>query len=121
MPAQSFEDLLVWQKAHQYVLGVCRITKNFPKEEMFGLVNQMRRASASITANIAEGFVRTGQKDKLHFYNISQGSLEETRNFLILSGDLGYIPENEKTELMQSAAEISRMLNAYCQGLMKYY
>ena len=121
MSAQSFEDLLVWQKAHQYVLEIYRVTRSFPKEEMFGLVNQMRRASASITANIAEGFVRIGQKDKLHFYNISQGSLEETRNFVILSKDLGYISEMEKTELKQRAAEISRMLNAYCQNLMKYY
>lgn len=121
MSAQSFEDLLVWQKAHQYVLGIYRVTRNYPKEEMFGLVNQMLRASASITANIAEGFVRIGQKDKLHFYNISQGSLEETRNFLILSRDLEYITEIEITELKRQAAEISRMLNAYCQSLMKYY
>lgn len=121
MPAQSFEDLLVWQKAHHYVVEIYRVTKTFPKEEMFGIVNQMRRASASITANIAEGFVRIGQKDKLHFYNISQGSLEETRNFLILSKDLGYITEDEKTTFLQSAAEVSRLLNAYCQGLIKYY
>ena len=65
MLAQSFEDLLVWQKAHKYVLNIYRVTKGFPKEEMFGLVNQMRCASTSITANIAEGFVRVGQKDKL--------------------------------------------------------
>lgn len=121
MQAQSFEDLLVWQKAHKYVLGIYRVTKSFPKEEMFGLVNQMRRASASITANIAEGFVRRGQKDKLHFYNISQGSLEETRNFVILSKDLGYISEVDKDELLLSASEVSKMLNAYCQGLLKYF
>lgn len=121
MLAQSFEDLLVWQKAHKYVLNIYRVTKGFPKEEMFGLVNQMRCASASITANIAEGFVRVGQKDKLHFYNISQGSLEETRNFVILSKDLGYISEEDKTVLLGLASEVSRMLNAYCQGLLKYY
>ena len=121
MSTQSFEDLLVWQKAHQYVLSIYRITKGFPKEEMFGLVNQMRRASASITANIAEGFVRIGQKDKLHFYNISQGSLEETRNFVILSRDLEYITEEDKTILLVSASEVSKMLNAYCLGLLKYY
>lgn len=121
MSAQSFEDLLVWQKVHQYVLGIYRITREFPREEMFGLVNQMRRASASITANIAEGFVRIGQKDKLHFYNISQGSLEETRNFVILSKDLGYISEEDKLNLLDSASEVSRMLNAYRQGLIKYY
>lgn len=121
MQAQSFEDLLVWQKAHKYVLRIYRVTKSFPKEEMFGLANQMRRASASITANIAEGFVRRGQKDKLHFYNISQGSLEETRNFVILSKDLGYISEEDKDELLLSASEVSKMLNAYCQGLLKYF
>lgn len=121
MSAQSFEDLLVWKKAHQYVLGIYRITREFPREEMFGLVNQMRRASASITTNIAEGFVRIGQKDKLHFYNISQGSLEETRNFVILSKDLGYISEEDKLNLLDSASEVSRMLNAYRQGLIKYY
>ena len=81
----------------------------------------MRRASTSITANIAEGFVRVGQKDKLHFYNISQGSLEETRNFVILSKDLGYISEEDKTVLLGLVSEVSRMLNAYCQGLLKYY
>ena len=108
-------------QAYKYVLNIYRVTKGFPKEEMFGLVNQMRRASTSITANIAEGFVRVGQKDKLHFYNISQGSLEETRNFVILSKDLGYISEEDKTVLLGLVSEVSRMLNAYCQGLLKYY
>ena len=78
MASQSFEQLLVWQKGHQYVLSIYRITKLFPKEEIFGLVNQMRRAAASITANIAEGYAKISPKDKLRFYNISQGSLEET-------------------------------------------
>lgn len=121
MPAQSFENLVVWQKAHQYVLCIYRITKGFPKDELFALVNQMRRASASITANIAEGFVREGQKDKLHFYNISQGSLEETKNFIILSKDLGYMSEENKTQLLAQACEVGRLLNAYRQCLMKYY
>ncbi|MCD8093786.1 MAG: four helix bundle protein [Bacteroides sp.] len=121
MSAQSFEDLLVWQKAHQYVLDIYRVTKIFPKDELFALVNQMRRASASITANIAEGFVREGQKDKLHFYNISQGSLEETKNFIILSKDLGYISEESKLQLLTTANEVGRLLNAYRQGLLKYY
>lgn len=121
MSAQSFEDLIVWQKAHQYVLDIYRVTKGYPKDEIFALVNQMRRASASITANIAEGFVRQGQKDKLHFYNISQGSLEETKNFVILSKDLGYISEDNKIQLLTEAKEIGRLLNAYRQGLMKYY
>ena len=121
MVAKSFEDLLVWQKAHRYVLCIYHITKKYPKEEMFGLVNQMRRAAASITANIAEGFVRIGRKEKLRFYNISQGSLEETRNFVILSKDLGYISEDDKEKILEQAAEVARLLNAYRQGLLKHY
>lgn len=119
MATQSFEQLEVWQKAHQYVLSIYKITKNYPKEEIFGLVSQIRRSAISITANIAEGYIRIGSKDKLRFYNISQGSLEETRNFIILSKDLGYISEQDKNEFDVQAAEISRMLNAYCRGLIK--
>ena len=91
MKSQSFEQLIVWQKAHSYVLAIYKINKQFPKEELFCLVNQIRLAAASITANIAEGYAKISSKDKLRFYNISQGSLEETRNFIILSKDLGYI------------------------------
>ena len=119
MASQSFEQLLVWQKGHQYVLSIYRITKLFPKEEMFGLVNQMRRAAASITTNIAEGYAKISPKDKLRFYNISQGSLEETRNFVILSKDLGYITIEDKEFLEDQAAEISRLLNSYCIALIK--
>ena len=119
MASQSFEQLLVWQKGHQYVLSIYRITKLFPKEEIFGLVNQMRRAAASITANIAEGYAKISPKDKLRFYNISQGSLEETRNFVILSKDLGYITIEDKEFLEDQAAEVSRLLNSYCIALIK--
>ena len=119
MKSQSFEQLIVWQKAHSYVLAIYKITKQYPKEELFCLVNQMRRAAASITANIAEGYAKIGSKDKLRFYNISQGSLEETRNFIILSKDLGYITLQDKEQLGIQAAEISRLLNAYCIALLK--
>ena len=119
MKSQSFEQLIVWQKAHSYVLAIYKITKQYPKEELFCLVNQMRRAAASITANIAEGYAKISSKDKLRFYNISQGSLEETRNFIILSKDLGYITLQDKEQLGIQAAEISRLLNAYCIALLK--
>ena len=118
MKSQSFEQLIVWQKAHSYVLAIYKITKQYPKEELC-LVNQMRRAAASITANIAEGYAKISSKDKLRFYNISQGSLEETRNFIILSKDLGYITLQDKEQLGIQAAEISRLLNAYCIALLK--
>lgn len=119
MKSQSFEQLIVWQKAHSYVLAIYKITKQYPKEELSCLVNQMRRAAASITANIAEGYAKISSKDKLRFYNISQGSLEETRNFIILSKDLGYITLQDKEQLGIQAAEISRLLNAYCIALLK--
>ena len=119
MKSQSFEQLIVWQKAHSYVLAIYKITKQYPKEELFCLVNQMRRAAASITANIAEGYAKISSKDKLRFYNISQGSLEETRNFIILSKDLGYITLQDKEQLGIQAAEISRLLNACCIALLK--
>ena len=119
MKSQSFEQLIVWQKAHSYVLAIYKITKQYPKEELFCLVTQMRRAAASITANIAEGYAKISSKDKLRFYNISQSSLEETRNFIILSKDLGYITLQDKEQLGIQAAEISRLLNAYCIALLK--
>lgn len=117
--SKSFEDLIVWQKAHQYVLSIYHATKGYPKEEAFGLTNQIRRAATSITANIAEGYVRLGQREKLRFYNISQGSLEETKNFILLSKDLGYISLAEKDDLYDKAAEVGKLLNSYSQSLLK--
>ena len=81
--AKKFQDLVVWQKAHQLTLKVYKITQSFPDLEKFGLVSQMRRASVSIPANIAEGFVKRGKKDKINFYNIAQGSLEEIKYYFI--------------------------------------
>ena len=89
MGAKSFEDLLVWQKAHAYVLDVYKITEGFPKSELFSLTSQMRRAAVSIPANIAEGFKKRGPRDKVRFLNTGQGSLEESLYYLILSNDLG--------------------------------
>ena len=79
MTARAFEDLEVWKKAHVWVLEIYRLTETFPKHEMFGLTSQLRRAGVSIPANIAEGFKKRGRADKLRFYNIAQGSLEECR------------------------------------------
>jgi four helix bundle protein len=108
-----FEDLTVWQKAHQMVLHVYRTTGSFPTEERFGLSSQMRRAAVSVPANLAEGFKKRGVRDKLNFYNIAQGSLEELRYYLILSKDLGYVSEN--WQMVENADEIARMLH----GLIK--
>ena len=104
-----FGDLAVWQKAHQMVLQVYRITGSFPAEERFGLSSQMRRAAVSVPANLAEGFKKRGVRDKLNFYNIAQGSLEELRYYLILSKDLGYIPDHR--DMAEAAEEIAKMLH----------
>lgn len=112
--SKSYSDLLVWQKAHSMVLGVYRITKQYPKEEMFGLTSQIRRAAISVPANIAEGFARAGIKDKLRFYNIAAGSLNEVSYYLFLSEGLGYATTSN---LIEKALEVGRMLNKYSQAL----
>jgi len=106
----SFKDLKVWQKSHQFVLEVYRLTKDFPKDELFGLTSQFRRAAVSIPANIAEGYTRKGMKDKLRFYNIAQGSLEECRYYILLSKDLSY---SVNYDIEQPLEEISKMLVSY--------
>lgn len=114
-PAKTFQDLIVWQKAHQFVLAVYKYTKKFPKTERYGLTSQFRRAAVSIAANIAEGFKKRGKKDKARFLNISQGSLEECRYYLILSKDLSY-GESEKIDLKLQDA--SKLLHAYSKVIL---
>jgi len=104
----KFQQLAVWQEAHQLVLQVYRVTKSYPAEEKFGLVSQMRRAAVSVPANIAEGFKRRGQRDKIHFYNIAQASLEELKYYFILSADLSYVENAD--DLMAQAESVSRLL-----------
>jgi len=113
--AKRFEDLIVWQKAHALVLGVYRESANFPRTEVYGLTSQMRRAAVSVPANIAEGFKKRGRSDKARFMNIAQGSLEETRYYLILGRDLGYLDGDAvRTQL----EEVSRLLEAYTRALL---
>jgi len=114
MKAKSFEDLLVWKKAHAYVLEIYRMTKKFPKSEIFGLTAQMRRAATSIPANIAEGFKKRTPRQKIRILNISQGSLEESRYYLILAEDLGYA---DTTVLRPKLEEVSKMLEAYIRAI----
>jgi four helix bundle protein len=113
-PARSFQDLIVWQKAHQFVLSTYRLTESFPRSELYGLTSQFRRAAISISANIAEGFSKRSKLDKARLMNIAQGSLEESRYYLILAQDLGYA---ETHDLAAQLAEVSKLLNAYISGL----
>ena len=113
--AKVFTDLIVWQKAHIFVLEVYRYTEDFPKAEIYGLTSQFRRAAVSVPANIAEGFRKRGRADKARFYNIAQGSLEECRYYLILGEDLGYGNTDQLTPLL---VETSKLLDAFTKSLL---
>ena len=108
--AKSFEDVEIWKKSHQFVLDVYRLTDSFPKQEVYCLTSQLRRAAISIPANFAEGFRKTSRPEKLRFYGISLSSLEECRYYLRLVKDLKYA---EPDGLRNDLEEISRMLTAY--------
>jgi four helix bundle protein len=112
---RTFRDLVVWQKAHEFVLAVYRLTESFPDREKFGLSHQMRRAAVSIPANIAEGFGKRSQAEKARFLNIAEGSLEECRYYLILTHDLGY---GQTDSLTATLEETSRLLNAYTRAIL---
>ena len=115
----GFQRVIAWQKAHDFVLKVYRVTRKFPEDERFGLTSQFRRAATSIEANIAEGYKKLSKADKLRFFNISQGSLEECRNYIILSHDLEYLVDEDYNELKSLAEHASRMINAYCDGVIR--
>lgn len=112
---KSFQDLVVSQKAHQIVLNAYQLSKNFPQHERYGLTSQFRRSAISIAANIAEGFKKNGRTDKARFLNIAQGSLEETRYYLILIRDLEY---GETNNLMIQLEEVSKLLHAYTKSIL---
>ena len=111
---KSFEELIVWQKAHAFALRVYKVTEFFPKHEIYGLTSQFRRAAVSIAANIAEGYRKKGKKNKLNFLNIAHSSLEECRYYIILSNDLAY--QND-TSLKEKIEEVSRLLYAYAKKI----
>ena len=112
----GFETLLVWQRAHELVRAVYRLSSTFPKFELYALGDQMRRSSVSIAANIAEAYSRRSPKDKLRFLNMSRGSLEETRYFLRLCRDLGYGDGRDENALLE---ESSKLLRLYEESIRK--
>ena len=114
---ETFWNLKVARKAHKLVLNVYKITRNFPKIELYGLVPQMRRASISIIANIAEASKRHYKKDRIRFFIISNGSLEELKYYLILSADLEYISKIEQRDILEKCREVGAMLNGLINSL----
>lgn len=109
---KSFTDLEVWKTGHSLVVRIYQITKSFPKDEQFGLVSQMKRSSASVTANIAEGFGRQHSKEKEQFYLISAGSLFELKDQLLIARDVGYIDNDVFVEVAEIANKCHAQLNA---------
>lgn len=132
---RNFKDLKVWQKAHQLVLQVYKITEGFPKSEVYGLTNQIRRAVISVASNIVEGFERKSSKDSLHFYfpsearktrfcgvgsyNMADGSLEELKYQLLVAFDLKYINDKIYKETLDLTEEVSKMLNSWIQSQLR--
>lgn len=114
--AKTFEDLIVWQKAHGFVLEAYKYSEAFPKTETYGLSSQLRRSAVSIAANIAEGYAKRGVADKLRFYNIAQGSLEECKYYLILAKDLDF---GENAYLKEKLYEVGRLLGAYIRSIQE--
>ena len=115
----SFENLEVWQMSRELVKETYQITSTFPNEEKFGLTSQLRRASVSVSSNIAEGSTRWSKKDQSRFYEIAFGSLIEVLNQLILSTDLEFLPDTRLTEIRTKIDQIGRMLNALFQSARK--
>jgi four helix bundle protein len=109
---QRFTRLLVWQRSHSLVLDVYKVTSNFPIDERFGLVSQLRRAVASVPTNIAEGSKRQSNAEFGRFLNISEGSLAETEYLVMLSRDLGFLAAKAAEALLEEVTEIAQMLNA---------
>jgi len=110
---RHFKDLLVWQKAHELALKIYKYTEKMPKTELFGMTSQLRRATTSITANIAEGMGRNSYADRVRFYYNARGSIYEVESFLITAKDLGYISESTYNELMELLDFTRRILNNF--------
>jgi len=112
--AKRFQDLLVWQQAHQLVLALYAYTATFPRHETYGLSAQFRRAAVSIPGNIAEGFRKRGKPDKYRYMNIAQASLEECRYYLILAQDLNY---GDTASLTAQLEKASKLLESYAASI----
>jgi len=110
----TFTDLLVWQQGHQLVILIYKITKLFPKEELYSLSDQMKRAASSVTSNVAKGFGRQGYKEKIQFYYIAQGSLIELKNQILIAKDVGYLEKKSYESLVEKANTTHQLL----QGLI---
>ena len=118
MATFTFQNILAWQKAHEFTKLVYVVTKEFPEDEKYGLVSQFRRAAVSIGANIAEGYKKLSKADKLRFLNIAEGSMAECMNYIILSKDLNLINDAQYVSLTEAIDNAGKLLTAYCNGII---
>lgn len=112
----GYKRLIVWNKANILTIEIYKVTKDFPKEELFGLTSQMRRCAVSVPANIVEGYTRRSDKEKLNFFNISRASLAELEYYIDLSFQLNYISENNYKKLLEARAEVGKLLNGFIKS-----
>ena len=114
---KSFTDLIAWQEGHQLVLEIYRLIKEFPKEERFGLASQISRAAVSVTSNIAEGFSRKSDKEKIQFYHNALGSLTELQNQLLIAKDIKYISREDFSKTAEQSVQIHKLINGLIKSL----
>lgn len=117
MTLEDFRNLKVWEKSHQLALAVYEATSTFPRRELYGLTSQIRRACASIPANIAEGCGRSGDAELARFLQIAMGSASELEYHLLLARDLGFLPTADHEQLTEDVVEVKRMLTRFMQKL----
>lgn len=114
---RSFTDLDAWKEGHVLVLMIYKITKQFPKDELFALTSQMRRCAVSITSNIAEGFSRQSSKEKIQFYSISLGSITELQSQLLIARDIGYLTKEQFQEMAQQSVKTHKISNGLVRSI----
>jgi four helix bundle protein len=114
---KNFYELDAWKKAHEFILKIYNMTKKFPKEELYGITSQFRRAASSITANIAEGFSRYHYNDKIRFYHNARGSLSEIQSFLFLAKDLFFLKEEAFRALFDLSEEVNKLINGLIRSI----
>ena len=119
MAVKDYRELIVWQKAVDLVEAVYRASASFPKEEVYGLTSQVRRAAISVPSNIAEGQARNTTADFLHFLSIARGSLKEVETQVIIARRLGYIDEQKESELTNLTEEVSRLISGLASSLKR--
>jgi four helix bundle protein len=115
----NFIDLDAWQKAHRYVIDIYMVAKELPKEELYGLTSQLKRAAVSITCNIAEGFSRYHFKEKSNFYYTARGSVSEVCNLLLVARDIGFVGKDNSDKLLKDGEDIKMLINGLIRSVDK--